>query len=634
MISLIVYLVLIIVILHFQLKVSTAYYSHSIKADLSSLYMPLSDYYFDFKDVSTLRNLNSIINNTNMNNLKQNPKTLNNQTWSIHYRHKNITPGNDSDNINYKKNKPKAKNFRMKRNLASGHQQLEVKYSQILQFDIYRDWVNEILLPYIYEDNNGDFLNQNFIVGDPDMNLGMRFVNATENLDNSSNKVIYYTIPAKEYTIFDKIGDEIATKPRVMYYSDGIYDFIDQGNFTTFYGAGGFLFPYPKDRDTAYSLYYLYESDIVEVFWVNLYFTFLLFNRNNKNMILNVLEFDSYPSGEYVPKFYYYTIRQFYSTPLDYFRLALEILFLIMSSWFSYLTLKKLLFYIYSQFTNTNKKKEKNKNKKQKKSNKKMLLKSLKSDMDSSKNYCSVFFKLFVILVFIVIKFIFSVIIYVFKNINNCIDVASMIISFILVSQWIKITTEDLFIIEDDGKAPHSMEYVNVLQKYLEDYRLMCIIAIILWFLKLLKFLKFSYKFSIFYETIKASGKDLIFFSVSLILIILGYSMVGNLLFGMYQLNFKYLHYAFISIFELLWGGYYLEYIVSYNKTILYIYGLSFTFTVIIVLNMMIAIILSHYFEYYGNIEDLDANFIKLFLKNFISKESFKNQTKNSGTLK
>ena len=99
---------------------------------------------------------------------------------------------------------------------------------------------------------------------------------------------------------------------------------------------------------------------------------------------------------------------------------------------------------------------------------------------------------------------------------------------------------------------------------------------------------------------------------------------MGEFLFGLYQHEFKSFAYSFLTIFELLWGGYKLEYILYYNKIVIYLFGLSLTFISVILLNFIMAIISSHYFEYYANQGDLNANFIKLFLKNFINKEESK----------
>ena len=72
--------------------------------------------------------------------------------------------------------------------------------------------------------------------------------------------------------------------------------------------------------------------------------------------------------------------------------------------------------------------------------------------------------------VYALVKLIFAVIKFIFKNINNFIDTFSFIINMILISQWIYLATENLFEIDENGKADGSMEYAYILQKYIEDY--------------------------------------------------------------------------------------------------------------------------------------------------------------------
>ena len=212
-----IFLVICISIVHLQLNISDSFYSHFIKANLSSKYMTLSDYYFNFKEAPTLRNLN-LKEKIDSNQHKSKPKKINKiiDTFNFSLSQSKNNKHEPKATKNYKDASMKISKF--KRNLGTNHQPLDIKYKEIQQFDIFRDWIDKVLLPYIYEDDNGILINQNYIIGDPKMFLGMRFVNATVNLDNSSNKAIYYTIPAKEYTIFDKMGDEIGTKPREMYY--------------------------------------------------------------------------------------------------------------------------------------------------------------------------------------------------------------------------------------------------------------------------------------------------------------------------------------------------------------------------------------------------------------------------------
>ena len=187
---------------------------------------------------------------------------------------------------------------------------------------------------------------------------------------------------------------------------------------------------------------------------------------------------------------------------------------------------------------------------------------------------------------------------------------------------------------DESAKAPEAMEYVYILQSLIDNYRMLWTIFAFVMFLKFTKFLDFSFKISIFFESVKSSSYDLLFIIPTFLLILFGYWLIGNSLFGLLDKSFSYVPVSFMTIFEIISGSIKIEDILSYNKIILYVYGLSLTLTIIILLNILIAIILSHYFEYYANQGDLDANFLKLFLKNFIEKEPIQKTNNKSGTLK
>lgn len=58
--------------------------------------------------------------------------------------------------------------------------------------------------------------------------------------------------------------------------------------------------------------------------------------------------------------------------------------------------------------------------------------------------------------------------------------------------------------------------------------------------------------------------------------------------------------------------------IVSYYEKVKIAYGIIINITSIMLLNMLVAIIGSHYFEYYLEQENVDANFFKIFLKSYL----------------
>ena len=147
-------------------------------------------------------------------------------------------------------------------------------YDSIIQFSIFINWINSVFLPFLYQNDQRVILQQNDIIGDPQVFLGYRYVSQTNSTDEATMSIIPFTIPAKEYTIFDTIGQEVSTSPINL--SSGItYNFISPGNFSTFYGVGGYVFPYSKDIVKASRVRYFRESEILDKLWTNFYFSFL-----------------------------------------------------------------------------------------------------------------------------------------------------------------------------------------------------------------------------------------------------------------------------------------------------------------------------------------------------------------------
>ena len=619
------YLILFVTIVSLQFQIPVAYYSHAIKNHLANEDIELDDSFFNFKIPPSQRNLK-------------------NDDWFQFYNctgifqnvlNKNKTKDQFEDNKlkhirELTTNDLKHNNSKHKRRLRSSHKRLTITYMEISQISMLNEWVYQLLLPQLYDNSERIFFNQNFIIGDPQLYLGIRYVNGKPNNDENTNSVFPDAIPANEYTLFDKIGDELGTDP-IQLSTDDVYYYIQQGNYSTFAGAGGYVFPYPRDSELAYNKDYLSENSIViNIYVVNYYFSFLWINRNNKNIILNVMEIDYLPSGEITPKFYFYTIGQYYKDSLDYFRMVLEIIFLIQSWWYIYLVLKCLVLFVFTEF----KTKLDSQSDSLKTNN--IIFRLLKIDVNHSRGEIksSLFCKKTIKCLF---KYALRLISSIFKfiiNLNNLVNLWCSILVCILASRWIEINTENTFEIDENAEAPEAMEYVYLLQSLIDNYRMLWTIFAFCMFMKFIKFLDFSFKISIFFETVKSSSYDLLFIIPTFLLILFGYWLIGNSLFGLLDKSFSYVPTSFMSIFEIISGATKLEDIITYNKAILYVYGLALTFTMIILLNILIAIILSHYFEYYANQGDLDANFLKLFLKNFIEKESIQKINNKSGTFK
>ena len=81
-----------------------------------------------------------------------------------------------------------------------------------------------------------------------------------------------------------------------------------------------------------------------------------------------------------------------------------------------------------------------------------------------------------------------------------------MILTFIQIFKWIQIATVDGFEIDENGSSSNIYKYANRLVVYLDEYKQVASMLVIFCFLKIMKYIDFSYKLSIFYETIKESS--------------------------------------------------------------------------------------------------------------------------------
>ena len=121
-----------------------------------------------------------------------------------------------------------------------------------------------------------------------------------------------------------------------------------------------------------------------------------------------------------------------------------------------------------------------------------------------------------------------------------------------------------------------------------------------------MKYFSFSSKLSMFYEIISQASYDIIFFVLMFFIIIIAYSLAGNILFGVTDPQFSTFHDSVMTMMLMIIGALTSMDIVSFHDTIEHVFGISFVIANVLLLNMFVAIIGSHYFEYY--VEQGDTN--------------------------
>jgi len=140
-------------------------------------------------------------------------------------------------------------------------------------------------------------------------------------------------------------------------------------------------------------------------------------------------------------------------------------------------------------------------------------------------------------------------------------------------------------------------------------------------FLGIMKYFKFSSKLTMFYEILNKSFSDISLFLTLFIIILTGYALIGHMLFGNTDPNFNTLGNSLISLFMMVVGSLCSFDIVSYYTEIKCLYGATYMFFGIMLLNMFVAIIGSHYFEYYIEQDYVGSNFFKQLIKSYVGSE-------------
>lgn len=140
-------------------------------------------------------------------------------------------------------------------------------------------------------------------------------------------------------------------------------------------------------------------------------------------------------------------------------------------------------------------------------------------------------------------------------------------------------------------------------------------------FLAVMQYFTFSSKLSMFYSIIKAALYDISFFTIMFFMINLGYSIMGHMLFGISNESFNSLTEMGMSNILMIIGNFPISGLETQNQGILLFFSVTFLILNMILLNMFIAIIGTHYFEFYidmGTIEEISL--VKIIIKIFLDR--------------
>ena len=116
-----------------------------------------------------------------------------------------------------------------------------------------------------------------------------------------------------------------------------------------------------------------------------------------------------------------------------------------------------------------------------------------------------------------------------------------------------------------------------------------------------------------FSEIIQSAQFDILFFSLMFFVIMIGYALAATILFGVENRDFQTFNSSLMTNVQLMIGAYQINKIKQYHESIVILYIVSLYLINLILLNMFVAIIGSHYSEYYAdNSGSAKGNIFKL----------------------
>ena len=134
-------------------------------------------------------------------------------------------------------------------------------------------------------------------------------------------------------------------------------------------------------------------------------------------------------------------------------------------------------------------------------------------------------------------------------------------------------------------------------------------------FFNIMKYFKFSTRLSMFYDIIGQASIDLVLFILMIMIILLGNALMGHMLFGANDNKFDSIGESILTLFLISIGTFSVLDIQTSNQIVRGFYGVTYLLTNLMLLNMLVAIMISHYLEYYGEMGSNKSKVLSLFIK-------------------
>ena len=349
---------------------------------------------------------------------------------------------------------------------------IDLSFDDINELSLIDDWANGVLLSTAYANQGKEFLNQNFMVGDPIIWVNLRRVQEYDNEDSDTKDVLPNYIAGTNYYPTESLGDEIDGSD--VYLEDGTnIPFYSENSDDTPSGISGYIFGYPSNSSIGLAKTYLADYNLMKPNWVAINIMWAYYNRNNNYLVLVKVFFSKTPAGQVFGTYSSGAVEEYYSSGLDRFRAFLEFIFLLCISYVLYKNVKGVtLTYIllYRNFLNSQTDDLKN-------SNIIYRLLDFNRKLYNMTSTCLfIAFVVFKVAIFF-IRTLFYVILalykYSMKSIYNLLNLVIVSLLIVAIDIWILIVTADKIVLTSTGDSESGNLHKDLFiqTEYLYDYK-------------------------------------------------------------------------------------------------------------------------------------------------------------------
>lgn len=164
---------------------------------------------------------------------------------------------------------------------------------------------------------------------------------------------------------------------------------------------------------------------------------------------------------------------------------------------------------------------------------------------------------------------------------------------------WFKVITSGSVTIDNNRRSDDIRDTIFNFHNAIESYKAVMAIFLCLQTLQLMKHFAFVAGLSMFYEILLRSVADLAFFVVVFVAHIAIFALAAHILFGISDEQFASYSDAVMTVVLFMVGESSPFDVATTLTALRTIYGLIFVAVTLILLNMLCAIVLTHYIEFY-----------------------------------